>query len=923
MKKKKTSVLRGAMVRCLLLLLLNKGFGQNTTTVSGVVIDEASELPVVGVLIGVEGTDLKCISAKNGHFVLEKIPFGKQQISLSLEGYTDKMYPIKIQDSTLVSMGTLYITKTTEQRPEFQTIVLDDEDFVDNDIGGATVVTGLLQSSKDVFLRTAAFNFGPARFKIRGYDSREGAVLINGIKMNKVQTGRPQWSNWGGLNDVLRNVVFTNGLGATPIGFGSLLGSTNFSTRAMDYRPGSSASLASTNGSYKGRIMASHFTGTTKKGWAFAFSASSRFAQNGVIEGTTYNAYSGFFAVEKKINEQHRLNFTAVYAFNSRGKSSPNTQEVLNLRGATYNSYWGLQDGEKRNARMQEIEEPLFILNHHWKLNPKSILQTSISYQFGYVGASRLGYANVDNPDPTYYKKMPSYFLQQNLDYSGAYLSQKHFQEDGQIDWSALYETNFLTDTASYYVSEDRNEDQQFSFNAVLNTSISLKTKIDVGVSFRNLKSLNYAKVLDVLGGTSFLDIDSYAEGDKRQSDLNNRNRQVKVGDAFSYKYELGYSEINAFIQSTSQFKKWELTGTIDFSHASFQREGLYQNGAYPENSFGKGESQLFSDVSFKINGLYAFSGRHLAYGTIGLISRAPTLKNVYRNIRINNTTTPNSSSEKIKTIDLNYQYRAPKIKARFTGYYTLFSGLTENSFLYAQGLRGEDADFIAQLVTGIQKQHFGIEFGMELELSATISMNTVAALGQFTYHNNPNLHVESDLFTEAESDFGRVHLKGYKLGGTPQRAYSLGFSYRDPNYWWVAVNGNVLTHNYLSVSPLLRTSNFYTDSDGVPFVDEDTGNQISQQQVSELLQQERFEDLVLVNLVGGKSWKLNDKYIGLFVSLNNVLGTIYKTGGFEQSRKANYKELKEDKSLETPLFGPKYWVQNGARYYVILSYRF
>ena len=83
------------MVRCLLLLLLNKGFGQNTTTVSGVVIDEASELPVVGVLIGVEGTDLKCISAKNGHFVLEKIPFGKQQISLSLEGYTDKMYPIK------------------------------------------------------------------------------------------------------------------------------------------------------------------------------------------------------------------------------------------------------------------------------------------------------------------------------------------------------------------------------------------------------------------------------------------------------------------------------------------------------------------------------------------------------------------------------------------------------------------------------------------------------------------------------------------------------------------------------------------------------------------------------------------------------------------------------------------------------------
>ena len=100
-------------------------------------------------------------------------------------------------------------------------------------------------------------------------------------------------------------------------------------------------------------------------------------------------------------------------------------------------------------------------------------------------------------------------------------------------------------------------------------------------------------------------------------------------------------------------------------------------------------------------------------------------------------------------------------------------------------------------------------------------------------------------------------------------------------------------------------------------------GDEISENQISALLQQERFDDLFLLNLVGGKSWKLNNNYLGLFMSINNLLGEFYKTGGFEQARKANYKELLEDKSLSKPLFGPKYWVQNGTSYYVILSYRF
>lgn len=923
MKKKKTPVFIGGIFHCLLFLFFCNGFGQHTSTLKGVIVDQDSKLLLSNVLVEVVDTDLKMFSDENGVFVFKNIPFGNHKILITREGYADKIFPLELKDTLAISLGKIYLSNALEKIQELQTIVLSDEDLLENDIGGANIITGLLQSSKDVFLRTAAFNFGPARFKIRGYDSDEGTVLFNGIKMNKVQTGRPQWSNWGGLNDVLRNGTFTNGLASSTLRFGSVLGTTNFTTNALDYRPGTNISVASANGSYKGRLMVSHFSGSTKKGWAFAFSASTRFAQNGRTEGTTYKAYSAFFAVEKRVSDYHRFNFTAVYALNRRGKSSANTQEVINLKGATYNAYWGLQNGVKRNSRIQEIEEPILVLNHIWEMENKGVLNTSISYQFGHISASRLGYSNVDNPDPTYYKKLPSFFLQQNSDYNNAYASLKNLQEEGQINWEEMYQINALTNTASYYLFEDRNEDKQLSFNTNFTKEFSEQLKLNSGVSFRRLQSINYAKVLDVLGGGSFLDIDVFEEGNARNSDLKNRNREVAVGDDFSYHYKIDYAEVATFLQTTYQHNKLEISTSVDFTHVSYQREGLYQNGAYPDNSYGKSKFLRFSDVSFKANGLYTFSGRHLLYGTIGFISRAPTLKNVFRNVRVNNASTPNVTSENISTFDMNYQYRVPKIKARFTAYYTLFSNVSESSFLYAQGLRGDDSDFIAQLVTGIQKEHLGIELGIDVELTSTISMTNVAAVGQYTYNNNPNLYVESDLYSPNESDFGTVYLEGYRIGGTPQRAYSIGFNYRDPNYWWLAINGNLLTHNYLSISPLLRTSNFYTDVDGVPFIDENSGNQIEQSQITELLQQERLDDLFLVNLVGGKSWKFNNDYLGLFVSLNNVLGTVYKTGGFEQSRKANYEELKKDKSLANPLFGSKYWMQNGASYYLILSYRF
>ncbi len=65
-------------------------------------------------------------------------------------------------------------------------------------------VSGLLQSSKDVFTSIAGFNFSAARFRVRGYDSENFTVMMNGITLNNPENGRAIWAYWGGLNDITR-----------------------------------------------------------------------------------------------------------------------------------------------------------------------------------------------------------------------------------------------------------------------------------------------------------------------------------------------------------------------------------------------------------------------------------------------------------------------------------------------------------------------------------------------------------------------------------------------------------------------------------------------------------------------------------------------------------------------------------------------
>ena len=831
-------------------------------------------------------------------------------------------------EQQVIISDTINDLSTTNDVVDLFSISLSDDELND-DTSASDNISGLLNSSMDVFYRTAAYEFSSSFFKVRGLDSDNAIVHINGIKMNKLYNGRPQWSNWGGLNDVLRNQELSNGSIPLKYNFGGILGSNNINIRASEYGEGGRITYSSSNRSYSNRLMATYNSGMLEKGWAYSLSIGRRWGNEGYQDASFYDSNSAFLSVQKIFNNKHSLNFAAIYAPNRRGKVSPNTQEVYDLKGIKYNEYWGYHDGEKRNSRVKRVVEPILLLNHDWSIDDKSSLETSIGYQFGEMGNSRLDYAGGANPSPAYYQDLPSYFLADTdgPDYEGAYIAQENFINNGQINWNRIYDANLTNNqanlNAAYVLYEDRVDDTQLTINSAYNREINENIKVTASANYRNLVSDNFAEISDMLGGYSYSNIDSF---DYLDYNLLSPNSIVSEGDKFKYHYKMNAEEMSLFSMINFSFNKLEFYVAGDITNTTYQRDGIFENEANAGNSAGKGDEISFDGYGIKAGITYKFSGKHILDFNSAYLQKAPSIRNTFTNSRVNHNVVGSDinglindspiTEEKIMSFDANYIFRTPIFTGRLTGFYSEVKDANEISFYYADGLVGfeDDSEFIQEILQGIDKKYLGVEFGVEAQIIPTVKLKGAASIGQYTYDNNPYLYLGADNNTVA---VGPSNLENYKIAGGPQKAYSVGFEYRDPDYWFIGITSNFFTNTYVDVSPLTRTQNFYLAQDGLPFNDYDIS--IARQ----LLKQEKFDDYMVVNMIGGKSWKIDDYYVGFFASINNILDQKYRTGGFEQGRNANYQQLLQDTNKPKRVFGPKYWYGRGTNYFLNLYFRF
>ncbi len=813
-------------------------------------------------------------------------------------------------------------------------IVLSESELEESDATIGTI-SGILTSSRDRYQSTAGYQFGAARYRIKGFTSEQGSVTINGIPMNDPETGWASFSLWGGLNDVTRYPALVAGIGFSEHSYGNVGGLVNYNMQASQMRKGTRITYSYGNRNYTHRAMVTYNSGLMKNGWAFSLSGSRRVAQEGYVEGTFYDAWSYFLAVEKKINDNHSLNFVGFGAPREYGRSSASTQEAYELAGTNYyNPNWGYQNDEKRNANIGKYHQPFFALTHYWKISEKSDLRTSASFLFGRGGSTSLNWVNGDDPRPDYYKNLPSYFTTTKWDensYQEAFDDWQKNESRRQLNWEKFYTTNknrpdiienadniagntISGNRSNYIIQERRNDKKQFNFNSIFNQSVG-NLIWNAGVNASIYKGYQFTTVVDLLGGDYYLDVDKYAVRDSlpelglrfplaAHSDLNNQNNVVYEGEKFGYDYVANINKVEAFGQINYSFPKIELMAGAKVSNSTLWRTGKMKNGVHPLNSFGDSEKLHFLDFSFKGGITYKIDGRNYIILNALYQTDAPTFRNSFETARTSNKTVDDLTSRKVFATDLSYNLRLPILRTRISTYYSVNKDDISVRNVYIEGRDEQTSSggvYGSYIWRGLDRIHYGAEFGLDINITPSLEYNLAAGVGNYLYANRPTIQVISDNGMTNQTDV--AYLKNYHIGGYPQSALATGMRYNGKQYWFAGFTLNYFADIYADIFPERHTE----------FALE--GYTPDHPNWQKLTKQEKLENGMTLDLFAGKSWKINDYYLAISTNVSNVLNnTNLAFTGFEQ-----YRVDRENPDR----FQSKYFYMYGTQFFININLRF
>ena len=884
--------------------------------IKGKVVSRTTRAAIDGVKVTLTPGDVTTKTDATGNFEIENLAKGEYSLTFEAAEFESLTIAVRV-DKMIRDINNVVMV------PDNVTPMMDDAIFTEFDtetLEDAQSLPSSLSASKDVFNNIASYKFSEMRFNVRGYDSQYSDVYMNGIQLNDAMTGYTPWSLWSGLNDATRNQEITSGLNMGDMGIGGIAGTTNINTRPSQMRKGLRASVVNGNSMYRFRGMVTYSSGQQDNGWSYAFSVSTRQGGNSYVDGVYYNAFGYFASIEKQFNPQHRLGLTILGAPTERGAQQASTQEAYDLVGNNYyNPNWGWQDGKRRNARVRNYHEPIAMLNYTFDINDRSQLNVASSLRFGQNGYSALTWYGGPDPRPDYYRYLPSFYNGTEI---GAWLDEAwraNTDNIRHINWDQLYDINRNQPENSLYGSgrrainmiEERHTDQlDWNFYTQFSHILRNSSKINGGVNLRRNRTEYYSEVKDLLGGDYWVDVDKFAERDMGglnpipyQNDMDyyekyGHARAAKEGDKYSYDYYGNNLTARAWAMYETNFKGLGINLGGEIGHSTLWRHGLWKKGLFPNDSQGDSKKLNYLTYKLKANFNYKFSAAHSIEASIIYMQDAPAFQSAFVSPRTRNSVTPGISAEKVFGVDASYNFRWGDFKARVSGYYTKFMDQSKVISYYDD----VESTFSNFAMSGIDKQHFGLEVAASIPLYAGLALNGAISWGQFTYDSNPDYVQIQDNSGEIKNE-GKVYWKNFRVESTPQTAMNIGLSYRSRNNIYASVDMNYYNNMYLSMSPLYRT-------------DAVLSRNMSAEDIRELRHQEKFNSACVFNASVGKNWYINRAYtLGFSLEVKNLLNNQdIKTGGYEQIRLLKNKD--ENYQTYQP-FDSKYFYMFGTTYYM------
>jgi len=743
-------------------------------TVKGVVVDADTNEPLIGASVVVEGTTTGMVTDVNGNFSFS-VKTGVQTLKISYIGYDEQKITVKVTQGKINDLGTIKLgveevgleevkvfASIGVQRKTPVAISTIDAELVTEKIG-TQEFPEILQTTPGVYATKEGGGHGDSRFNLRGFNSPNVAVMINGIPINDMEWGGVYWSNWMGMTDVLRTMQIQRGLGASKVAVPSVGGSVNIVTKTTDAKKGGSfATTYSNDGGRK--VMFNISSGLTKKGWAFTVLGSKEWG-DGYILGTEYEAYTYFLNISKKINDKQTLSFTGFGApqwHNQRSSYDKYTiKEWQDFKdGYKYNATYGFGiDGQRVVSAKNFYHKPQFSLNHYWNINDESSLSSSLYYSFGTGG----GYTQLGNNKSLLYGS-----------------SDENRTVNGYRDYAAIQEANAANSAGSQTAIGTSNNNHQW-FGAISTYTTKFGSNIDFygGVDLRYYIGTHNKKVEDLLGGSFF--IDPTREDVTWQAGNDDYiYEKLDVGDKVTRDYDGHVLWAGTFAQA--EYNKNDLSVSVSgaVSNTTYWRhDRMYYKP-------GEEESDKINFIGWSLKGgaNYNLTALHNVFANVGYFSRAPFFSSVFLADDTSNEMNDDAKNEKVFSCELGYGFKTRIFNVNLNLYNTIWKDKS-----MAGALDSQDPDAGRYNATGVNAIHRGVELEAKAKISKQLTLKGMLSIGDwkwdkdvtaYVYNSDGQLVDNDGNVVSAIADAANIELQigGLHVGDAAQTNAYIGFDY-------------------------------------------------------------------------------------------------------------------------------------------------
>lgn len=813
------------------LLLISLFAWAQSGSITGKILDNANNEPLIGATIVVKGTTKGGIADLDGKFVIRNVPSGSHSLQVSYVGFDNFGLEVTVTDGDIVAVDDIMMTSNAIGLKEIEVFasVVEDrktpvavsainaQDLVERHSGVS--LAEVVQNTPGVYTTQGAGGYGDQEVYIRGFDQSNVAFLVNGIPVNDMENGRMYWSNFAGLNSVTRQMQVQRGLGASKLAVSSIGGTINMITKPSETREGGRVEYQMSNGTWNNSLRFTYNSGQLDKGWAFSFQGSrvttsgglvglESSKQGSILPGAFVDAWSYYLAISKTINDRHQLMFWGFGAPVNRGTSwsaDDATREEFNITSPVFNNALGVYRGNIYNVRQNKAHKPMMAVSHYWDINSTSTLSTSAYYSTANVYSAQPRNSESSLFFPTRSASMPEFTPDNLIDWD--YLAEQN-RADDRLRQLQQPDGEVISGYASQYYAEARYNNHKW-VGLISNYRKSLENvELYGGLDLRYYRGLHFAEVFETFGGDFVENLSAFGD----DYDKLKVNEVLRKGDRINYDYEGQITWLAGFVQAEYTLNKLNLFATATVTNNTYQRIGYMWNSRdiYNDNSLGKSATRNFLTYTSKAGVSYSPTNRHHVYANAGYFSRPPYLRNAFGDSRYSNEYREGLKTEKVSSSEIGYSYRTSKIKANVNAYYLIWKDRTTEFEVDDGDFLGSTGSFEVPIVlNGLKSKHQGVELDFVYNATSNMEINGYVSYGDWKWDEAPAQSVTVGEFTR---DFNNLEqIVGLPVGTAAQHTAGIGTHYRGIKNMYIGGRLNYADKIPISYSPENLVDGFIT----------------------------------------------------------------------------------------------------------------